>query len=387
MSRHSALQKKFMLNLYPNRGLTFSRGEGAYLISTEGEKYLDMMSNYGVNILGYTHTPLHTALAHQIQTLPTLHCSFANETRAKASQRLVRRVSDRPAQVYWANSGAEAIEAALKFAASATGKKKFIACHNSFHGKTLGALSATHSPKYKKRFEPLLWQFTHIHFDDQRALADVIDAETAAFIVEPIQGEAGVIVPEEGYLESVRQICADRGVLMILDEIQTGTGRTGAFLASHRMNYEADIICLGKGLGGGIPIGATIVSPEIAAKLERALHTSTFGGNPLACAGVLVVLDFLCEEQLQRISQQGDYFLQQLRQLQDERVLGIRGRGLMLGIVVRDSRDKILKELQFNKVLAVPAGNDVVRFLPPYIIDKKHVDLVIRTLEGVLRDL
>ena len=234
--------------------------------------------------------------------------------------RLVQRVLRPTGQVYWSNSGAEAVEAALKLAVMATGKKRFLACIHGYHGKTLGALSATDGDKYRRSFEPLLWEFTHIPFDDPAALEQALDDETAAFIVEPIQGESGIRVARDGYLRSAREMCTARKVLLILDEIQTGTGRTGTFLACAREGIEADIVCLGKGLAGGLPVGATVVSAEIAARAVRSSHTSTFGGNPLACAGVNAVLDYLQDAELERISRLGLYFRQEMERLRGDRV-------------------------------------------------------------------
>ena len=387
MSIALAMQQKFMLNMYPNRGLEFRRGEGVDLITAGGERYLDMMSNYGINVLGYNHPRVNGALIRQLQDLPALHCSFGSDVRALASWRLVQRTLRQAGRVYWSNSGAEAVEAALKLAVMATGKKRFVACTNGYHGKTLGALSATDGDKYRRSFEPLLWEFSRIPFDDPPALDQVLDDETAAFIVEPIQGESGILAARDGYLRSAREICTARGVLLILDEIQTGTGRTGTFLASAREGIEADIICLGKGLAGGLAVGATVVSAEIASRAVRSSHTSTFGGNPLACAGVNAILDYLEDAELERISRLGLYFRQEMDRLRGDRVTAVRGRGLMIGAVVPERRDEVLKGLQREKVLAIPAGNEVVRFLPPYIIEKEHIDRTVAALHAVLQKL
>jgi len=387
MSASLAMQQKFMLNVYPNRGLDFRRGEGVYLISAGGDRYLDMMSNYGISILGYNYPAVNEALIRQLHDLPALHCSFGNDMRALASRRLVQRIQRRAGQVYWSNSGAEAVEAALKLAVMATGKKRFVACTNGYHGKTLGALSATDGDKYRRSFEPLLWEFSRIPFDDPSALDQALDNETAAFIVEPIQGEGGIMVARDGYLRSVREICTAHKALLILDEIQTGTGRTGTFLASAREGIEADVVCLGKGLAGGLPVGATVVSAEVASRAARSSHTSTFGGNPLACAGVNAVLDYLEDAELQRIASLGLHFHRELDCLGDARITAVRGRGLMIGAVLGGCRDEVLKGLQHEKVLAIPAGSDVVRFLPSYIIEKAHIDRTVEALRTVLQKL
>jgi acetylornithine/LysW-gamma-L-lysine aminotransferase len=387
MADHAALQKEFMVNLYPNRGLTLVRGEGVELISDTGERYLDMATNYGVNIFGYRHPSLERAVLAQWQALPNLHCSFANDVRAQASRALATRVGAEPGLVYWSNSGAEAIEAALKFAAVATGKKRLVACRHAYHGKTLGALSATWGAKYREAFEPLLWEFTHVEFDDLSALEAAIDERTAAFIVEPVQGESGVIPPRPGYLRSVREACDARGILLILDEVQTGTGRTGRFLAAEHEGVHADIVCLGKGLAGGVPVGATVVTKKIAARVPRGSHSSTFGGSPLALAGVLAVLEALDDVTLARIASLGEHFLAVLRSMPHDLIADVRGRGLMIGVEVRERRDDILRALQRRKLLAIPAGGTVVRFLPPYTIGEEHVERAVETLAAVLRSL
>ena len=384
----AATQREFMANLYVRRGLTLTRGEGVELVSDAGARYLDLASNYGVNILGYGHPGLEAALIAQLRALPTLHCSFASDVRAQASAALARRVNPAdPGLVYWSNSGAEAVEAALKFAAMATGKRRFVACRGAYHGKTLGALSATWGAKYREPFEPLLWEFTHVEYGDPAALKAALEEGVAAFIVEPIQGESGVVVPPEGYLRSARQLCTDRGVLLITDEVQSGVGRTGRFLAAEHEGVAADIVCLGKGLAGGIPVGATVVTRAVGERLERGAHSSTFGGNPLALAGVRFVLATLDAAMLQHVSLTGEAFLAALRAVAHDLVTGARGRGLMLGLVVNDRRDDILRGLQQQKVLAVPAGSHVVRFLPPYAIGPPHIDRAVTALRDAMRGM
>jgi len=377
-------QSPAIVQAYPNRGLTFVEGDGVFLIEAGGGRFLDLMSNYGVAIFGYGPSDLTESLQRQIQRLPCLHGSFANDMRSEAAEALVSRCGGGLARVAFTNSGAEANEAALKFAALATGKKRFVACRSGFHGKTLGALSATDGMKYRQAFEPLLWDFHFIPYDDLAALESVIDPQTAAFIVEPIQGESGVHLPAEGYLRRAAEICRSRGVLTIIDEIQTGTGRTGHFLASHPEGIAYDIVTLGKGLAGGIPAGATLVSGRVAEAIPRGGHTSTFGGNPLAAAGVLATLKLLDQALLSHITEIGTYFRERLKTRLSPFLKDVRGRGLMIGLETAHSRDSVLKGLQKEHVLAIPAGDLVVRFLPPYLIEKAHIDLAIEKLDRVL---
>ncbi len=380
----TALQREFMVNVYPNRGLTLVRGEDVELIAEDGARYLDMATNYGVNILGYGHPGLERAVIGQWRALPNLHCSFVNDVRAEASRALAARAGGGPRLVYWSNSGAEAVETALKFAALATGRKRFIACRHAYHGKTLGALSATWGAKYRDAFEPLLWEFSHVEFGDSAAFESALDERTAAFIVEPIQGESGVVVPPAGYLSEVRRICSTRGVLLVLDEVQAGTGRTGRFLAAEHEGVAADIVCLGKGLAGGVPVGATVVSEAVAASLPRGCHSSTFGGSPIAMAGVLAVLEALDGAMLEHVASLGSRLAEGLRGVRHDLIVETRGRGLMIGVQVRERRDEILRSLQKRKLLAIPAGGDVVRFLPPYTIREEHVGRAVETLAAVL---
>lgn len=387
MEDYSYLQQKYVVNTYADRQVTLIRGRGVFLFDEKGHKYLDLMSNYGVSIFGYNHPAIVKSLTTQLKLLTTLHGSFNNNVRAKASQSLVQRCGEKYSQVYWSNSGAEAIEAALKFAVLATGKRKFIVCQNGYHGKTLGALSATVGEKYRKPFEPLLWEFLTIPFDDIHALQNAIDADTAGFIVEPIQGEGGIFIPKPGYLKEVQRICDKNGVLLIVDEIQTGVGRTGEFLAIQKENVSADILCLGKGLAGGIPVGATIINKRVRSSIYKHIHTSTFGGNPLACAGVLTTLSFLDKAQLDHNIKTGQYFLEKLSSLRSNYINEARGMGLMIGLDVEDKRNEILKMLQDESILAIPAGENVVRFLPPYIIEKKHIDFAIEKLKKIFSSL
>lgn len=381
MKNYTYLQQKYMVDTYPNRGVTLIHGEGIYLFDEKENKYLDLMSNYGVNIFGYNHPRIKKMLLEQLGKLSNLHGSFANDKRAEASQELVKRCGGKYAKVYWSNSGSEAVEVALKFAVLATAKKKFITAKGAYHGKTLGALSASGSEKYRKPFEPLLWEVTHIEYGEVEQLENEVDDETAAVVLEPIQGEAGVIIPPQDYLPAVRKVCNEQGILLIVDEIQTGVGRTETFLASQ--GVEADILCLGKGLAAGLPIGATLVTESVAREIPKASHTSTFGGNPLTCAGVLAVLSLVNKNLLQHVQQVGEYFLASLNGVTSDKVVATRGKGLMLGIEVREGQTKILKELQQRKILAIPAGKKVVRFLPPYLIEEKDIDRVVSVLQSI----
>ncbi len=387
MKNYRVLQQKYLVNTYPDRAVCLVNGQGVYLWSEKGERYLDLMTNYGVNIFGYGHPAILRALNAQLGKLTTLHGSFNNDMRAEAARALVSRCGGGLTKVYLSNSGAEAVEAALKFAVLATGKKKFVSCRGGYHGKTLGALSANSEEKYTRPFEPLLWDFHIVDFNDSVQLEAALDRETAAFLVEPIQGESGIIRPDNGYLNKARELCTEKQVLMILDEIQTGAGRTGRFLASEREVDSYDILCLGKGLAGGIPVGATLVSEQVASTVPRSIHTSTFGGNPLAAAGIAAVTDLLDETMLTRIRDTGRYFLEGLQGISSDLIADVRGEGLMLGVDVGQNRNAVLQSLQKHKILAIPAGDSIVRFLPPYILEKDHVDQAVDIVSLIVREM
>lgn len=387
MKNYLFLEKKYLLPLYPQRGLVITHGKGVYLYDQNGKKYLDMMSNYGVNILGYENRTINKAITNQLGKIADLHGSFTSDVRIEAAQKLIEICNIPNSQLYFSNSGAEAVEAALKFAVMATGKKKFIVMKNNYHGKTLGALSMMEGSKYQKPFLPLLWETISIPFDDVKSLKNVIDHEIAAVILEPIQGEGGIRVASNNYLRQVSTMCQKNGALLIFDEIQSGTGRSGTFLASEPSGVKPSIICLGKGLAGGLPIGMTIVDSNIAQKIVRGMHSSTFGGNPLTCAGIIATLEYLKKHDiLEHVSKIGSYFIKQLSRIKSPHIKEVRGKGLMIGVEVDCPVTPILKKMQDNGVLVIPGGETGVRFLPPYIIEKKHVDIAVKIFEKALRN-
>ncbi|MBI2036513.1 aspartate aminotransferase family protein [Candidatus Microgenomates bacterium] len=375
----------YLVASYPNRGVTFVEGKGAYLIEKSGRKYLDFASNYGVSIFGYQYPSITRALKKQLSKIVNIHGSFGSDARDEAAKLLVSHCNGKLQRVFFSSSGSEAMEAALKFAKLASGKTHFVAMEEGYHGKTLGGLSATGSLKYRQQFEPLLWSFAHVPFGDKDALVKSVNKDTAAVILEPVQGEGGINLAPKGYLQFVQKLCNEKGILLIVDEIQTGIGRTGTFLAGEQFGLKPDILCLGKGLAGGIPIGATLVTEEIAQTIPLHVHTSTFGGNPLACAGILAVLkEFEDGKVLKHVREMGDYFLAKLKTLKHPKISEVRGIGLMLAIELSQNATPVLKALQNAKIIAIPAGSNIVRFLPPYIISKKEIDLVIAVFKKVL---
>ena len=376
--------KNYLIALYPNRGITFTKGNGVYLYDQNGETYLDLGSNYGVNIFGYNHPSITKALQRQLNNLVNLHCSFNNHVRTQAAENLLKATSGRLSKIFFSNSGAEAIEAALKFARVATGKSHFIAMKNAYHGKTLGALSATGGDRYRNPFLPLLWNFTHVSFGDIEELQCSISSNTAAIMIEPVQGEGGIHVAPQEFYSQLQDICLRRNILLIVDEIQTGVGRTGTFLAGEQFGLKPDILCLGKGIAGGIPIGVTLVTREISSKIPVHIHTSTFGGNPLACAGILAVLKELENGKVfDEVKELGKYFLDQLKSINTPKIIEVRGLGLMIGMELEENATPVLRALQQDRIIALPAGSNIVRFLPPLTITKNELDKAISTLKRI----
>ena len=376
--------ENYLIALYPNRGITFTKGNGVYLYDQNGEKYLDLGSNYGVNIFGYNHPSITKALQRQLNNLVNLHCSFNNHVRTQAAENLLKATNGRLSKIFFSNSGAEAIEAALKFARVATGKSHFIAMKNAYHGKTLGALSATGGDRYRNPFLPLLWNFTHVSLGDIEELQCSISSNTAAIMIEPVQGEGGIHVAPQEFYSQLQDICLRRNILLIVDEIQTGGGRTGTFLAGEQFGLKPDILCLGKGIAGGIPIGVTLVTREISSKIPMLIHTSTFGGNPLACAGILAVLKELENGKVfDEVKELGKYFLDQLKSINTPKIIEVRGLGLMIGMELEENATPVLRALQQERIIALPAGSNIVRFLPPLTITKNELDKAISTLKRI----
>ena len=376
--------KNYLIALYPNRGITFTKGNGVYLYDQNGETYLDLGSNYGVNIFGYNHPSITKALQRQLNNLVNLHCSFNNHVRTQAAENLLKATNGSLSKIFFSNSGAEAIEAALKFARVATGKSHFIAMKNAYHGKTLGALSATGGDRYRNPFLPLLWNFTHVSLGDIEELQCSISSNTAAIMIEPVQGEGGIHVAPQEFYSQLQDICLRRNILLIVDEIQTGVGRTGTFLAGEQFGLKPDILCLGKGIAGGIPIGVTLVTREISSKIPMLIHTSTFGGNPLACAGILAVLKELENGKVfDEVKELGKYFLDQLKSINTPKIIEVRGLGLMIGMELEENATPVLRALQQERIIALPAGSNIVRFLPPLTITKNELDKAISTLKRI----
>jgi acetylornithine/LysW-gamma-L-lysine aminotransferase len=380
-------EDEFMGNLYQRFPVTIEKGTGAHVWDTDGKEYIDCMGGYGVALVGYHNDRVVNAIKSQIEKIITVHSSFYNKTREEFLKNLINVAPKNLSQVHLNNSGAEAVEAAIKFARKFTGKKGMIAMKGSYHGKSFGALSLTFGPKYRKPFEPLVEKVSFASFGDIESLRSVIDDDTAFVILEPIQGESGIIVAPEGFLQEVRKLCDEKGILLIFDEIQAGLGRTGRLWACDHWNTAPDILCLAKGIAGGVPMGATLVRPDILSSMNKGEHSSTFGGNPISCAAGIAALKALTEDGLIENSEKmGKIFREGLEKLKEKHTMirEIRGKGLMIGIEMKFEIKDILMGLIKEGILMLYSGRNILRILPPLVISEDDITKVLHALDSIL---
>ncbi len=379
-----AIERADLIPLYAKRDIALVRGEGSYLYDAAGNRYLDAMSNYGVAALGHAHPRFTAAMVEQLGLLTTGHQSFGNDTRAELLAEIATIAPEGLPRSFLSNSGTEAVEAALKFAQAFTGKQGLIAAKRGYHGRTLGALSATADKKYRDPFEPLPLPSTHVAWNSPEAIEAEIDDTTAAIVLEPIQGEGGIHVGDPAYLAAVREIASRHNVLLIADEIQSGF-RTGAPFAFVAAGVVPDIIVTAKALGNGFPIGLTLVTEAISASLPGGAHGSTFGGNPLAARAAVETLRIFREDGIyDRATTLGMEIVNRIEALQNPGIRAVRGKGLMIGIELKQKSTPVLRGLQDRGVLTLPAGSTVIRLLPPLIWEQTQVDELLVALEDVL---
>ena len=380
-------EDKFMGNLYQRFPITVERGEGAHVWDVNGKEYIDCMGGYGVALVGHKNQRVNNAITQQINKIITVHSSLYNKTREEFLKTLIGLAPEGLTQVHLNNSGAEAVEAAMKFARKFTGKKGMVAMKGSYHGKSFGALSLTFNPKYRKPFEPLVQKVSFASFGDIESLNQAVDEDTACVILEPIQGESGIVVAPDGFLQKVRELCDRKGIVLIFDEIQAGLGRTGKLWACSHWNTAPDILCLAKGIAGGVPMGATLVKPEILASMSRGDHSSTFGGNPISCAAGTAALKALTEDGLIENSEaMGKIFREGLEDLKKRHsiIREIRGKGLMIGVEIKFEIRDILAALMEHGVLMLYSGRNILRILPPLVISREDIAKVLHILDLVL---
>ena len=380
-------EDKFMGNLYQRFPVVIEKGKGAHVWDVYGKEYIDCMGGYGVALVGHQNERVNKAIKEQIDKIITVHSSLYNKTREEFLKILIGLAPKGLTQVHLNNSGAEAVEAAIKFARKFTRKKGMVAMKGSYHGKSFGALSITFNPKYRKAFAPLVEKVSYASFGDIDNLRSVIDDDTAFIILEPIQGESGINVAPEEFLQEVRKLCDERGILLIFDEIQAGLGRTGRLWACDHWNTAPDIMCLAKGIAGGVPMGATLVKPEILGSMSKGEHSSTFGGNPLSCAAGIAALKSLTEDGLIENSEKmGKIFREGLESLKEKHTIirEIRGKGLMIGVELKFEVRNILMNLIKEGVLMLYSGRNILRILPPLVISEQDIAKVLQILDVVL---
>lgn len=383
----AAVEERIAGGTTQRRGdVVMARGEGCWLCDTAGRRYLDLTAAQGVAMLGHCHPILSQAIAEQSRTLISCPNFFYQETRARFVDKLASVLPQHLGHVFLANSGAEAIDGAIKFARLATGRTGLVAAMRSFHGRTVGAVSLTWEPKYRKPFEPLL-EVTHVPYNNLEKLAEAVTDQTAAAVLEVVQGEGGVHVGDAAFLQGAQQLCRERGALLVLDEIQTGFGRTGRWFGFEHYGLEPDIICLAKGLGAGFPMGALAYTEQVQAALYPGAHGTTFGGNPLACAAGLAALQVYQEGVIEQAAGRGRLLFDRLNAVLGQRriVREVRGLGLMVGIELREKAGRYLKALMDDhSVLALPAGSNVLRLLPPLVISEEEIEMGVQAIAAVL---
>ena len=380
-------EDQYLGNLYQRFPVTIEKGLGAHVWDTNNKEYIDCMGGYGVALVGHRNERVVNAIKSQIDKIITVHSSLYSKTREEFLETLFKVAPKGLTQAHLNNSGAEAIEAAMKFARKFTGKKGMVAMNGSYHGKSMGALSLTFNPKYRKAFQPLVDKVTFSPFGNIESLREKIDDDTAFVILEPIQGESGIHVAPDGFLQDVRKLCDDNGILLIFDEIQAGLGRTGRMWASEHWDTAPDILCIAKGIAGGVPMGVTMVRPDILDCISKGEHSSTFGGNPLSCAAGTATLQALTQDGLiDNADKMGKLFREGLERLKEKHTVirSIRGKGLMIGIELKFEVKDILMEGIEKNLLLLYSGRNILRLLPPLVISEEDVTKSLEILDELL---
>ena len=380
-------EDQYLGNLYQRFPVTIEKGLGSHVWDTDNNEYIDCMGGYGVALVGHRNERVVNAIKSQIEKVITVHSSFYNKTREEFLQTLIDIAPTGLSQVHLNNSGAESVEAGIKFARKFTGRKGMVAMKGSYHGKSMGALSLTFNPKYRESFQPLVEKVTFSPYGDIDALQTAVDKDTAFVILEPIQGESGIHVPPDGFLQDVRKICDENGSLLVFDEIQSGLGRTGSMWASEHWETTPDIMCLAKGIAGGVPMGVTLVKPDILSVMKKGEHSSTFGGNPLACAAGTATLQALTQDGLvENAKNMGEKFLHGLNDLKSKHkiIRDVRGKGLMIGVELKFEVKDILMEGIKKGLLLLYSGRNILRLLPPLVISDEDVTKSLQVLDELL---
>jgi len=379
------MDSEYVMHTYGRQPLAIVKGKGSVVWDADGKSYIDCVAGIAVNNIGHANPKVAEAICNQAKKL--IHTSNLYYTEEQVTlAKLLAQVSPHQ-KAFFCNSGAEANEGAIKLARKHTGKGEIITMKNSFHGRTITTITATGQYKYQKGFGPLTPGFKHVTYDDVDAVAKAISNKTAAVLVEPIQGEGGVIVPSEDYLKNLKELCHDNNILLIFDEVQTGFGRTGEMFASQSFGVTPDITTLAKAIAGGFPMGAVMASNDVAGTFEPGDHAATFGGSPLACVAAKASINFILDENLLEKSREtGAYFKKKLNLIKENYsiVEDVRGMGLMIGMELGSECGNLVDILRENGVIVNCAAGNVLRFVPPLMISKTQIDTVISALNSAI---
>lgn len=385
-------EEPYVGNLYQRFPVNIVKGKGCKVWDTKGKEYLDCMGGYGVALVGHCNDRVVKAITEQAQNLITCHMSVYNEVRLNFLKKFNNITPKTLQKSFFTNSGTESVEAALKFSRKFTGKNGILALNGGYHGKTFGSLSVTYNEKYRKSFLPLLQDVKFISYSEVESISEIITKPAnniGTVIIEPIQGETGIIMPPSDFLKSVRDICTRNGCILIFDEIQSGLGRTGKMWAGQHWNVEPDIMCLAKGIAGGVPMGLTVMRADILDCLKVGEHSSTFAGNPLACAAGTAAIEAITEDGLVLNSEKmGKIFKKGLLELKEKYkiIRDVRGLGMMLGVEMRfDIKDILLDGIQ-QGILLLYSGRNILRLLPPLVMNEEEVNESLRLIEFLIQN-
>ena len=380
-------EDNYLGNLYQRFPINILKGKGVIVWDVSGNEYIDCMGGYGVALIGHCNDRVVNAIKNQSEKLITCHMSIYNNARLEFLEKISKISPKKLSRIFFSNSGAESTEAALKFSRKFTGKSGIIAMSGGYHGKTFGALSVTHNEKYRKSFQPLLEGVKFVPYSNPSKIEESLDNSIGTVIIEPIQGETGIIVPSDGVLQQVRKICDQNNLVLIFDEIQTGLGRTGRMWAGEHWSTTPDIMCLAKGIAGGLPMGLTLCKPDILEAMKVGEHSSTFAGNPLSCSAGIATIESIIEENLvQNAAKVGNIFKNGLFKLKENHriVRDVRGLGLMLALELRFDIKDILFDGIKEGLLMLYSGRNIIRLLPPLVLDEVKVAKTLSIMDKLL---
>ena len=381
------IEDNYFINTFTRQPLVLDHGEGVKVTDIDGNEYIDMFAGIAVNALGHNHPKLVKAIQDQAEKLIHISSIYYNEPALIYAKKLVELTSfDR---IFYANSGAEANEGAIKLAVKYTGKSEVISTVESFHGRTVMTLAATGHEHYHEPFKSILPKgFINVPYNDIEAIKEAITENTAAIIVEPIQGEGGVNVPDIGYLKEIEKICHEKDIVFIVDEVQTGFGRCGTLFAHELFDVKPDIMTMAKGIGGGVPMGGILATEKVASAFVPGDHGTTFGGGPLVCAAANAVLDTIEEDNLlDNVNEVGNYFIEELKKLDKEIIADVRGKGLMVGLELTKPGAEYVDKLREKGFLINCTAGNVLRFAPPLIVKEEEIDALVEALDEVFDEL